>query len=86
MWFCEQYLAWSCPAGLPPTRFYAGLARRFVGGFVSNLLRFPPGGGRQLGYAGLACRFVYGFVRNLLRFLPGGGATNLVTPAWRAVP
>ena len=45
MWFCEQSFAWSCPAGLPPTRFHAGLARRFVGGFVSNLVRFPPDGG-----------------------------------------
>ena len=26
MWFCEQSLAWSCQTGLPPTRFYAGLA------------------------------------------------------------
>ena len=55
-------------------------------GFVRNLLRFPPGGGRQLGYAGLVCRFVAGFVNNLLRFLPDGGGTNLVMPAWRAVP
>ena len=43
--FCKQSLAWSCQTGLPPTRFYASLAGRFVCGFVSNLLRFPPGGG-----------------------------------------
>ena len=30
---------------MPPTRFYAGLAGRFVRGFVSNLLRFLPGRG-----------------------------------------
>ena len=85
-WFCKQSLAWSCQTGLPPTRFYAGLAGRFVRGFVSNLLRFlPDGGGHQLGYASLACRFVSGFVSNLLSFPPGGGPANLVTPAWRAV-
>ena len=45
MCFLKQSLAWSCQTGLPPTRFYAGLAGRFVCGFVSNLLRFLPGRG-----------------------------------------
>ena len=37
-WFCKQSLAWLCRTGLPPKRFYAGLAGRFVYGFVSNIL------------------------------------------------
>ena len=75
--FCRQSLAFSSRRG-DRQLGYAGLAYRFVSGFGSNLLCFPPGGGgRQLGYAGLACRFVCGFVRNLLRFSSGGGGRQL---------
>ena len=65
--FCKQSLPFS--SGRGGRQFgYAGLACRFVSGFVSNLLRFPPdGGARQLGYAGLAGRFDCGFVSNILR-------------------
>ncbi len=42
--FCKQSLPFS--SGRGGRQFgYAGLACRFVSGFVSNLLRFPPDGG-----------------------------------------
>ena len=42
--FCKQSLAFSSGRGGRQSG-YASLACRFVSGFVSNLLSFPPGGG-----------------------------------------
>ena len=44
VWFCEQSLAFSSGRGGRQLG-YAGLACRFVCGFVSNLLRFRSGRG-----------------------------------------
>ncbi len=68
-------------------------ACRFVCGFVSNILCGRASRGcRRRGFTPVrpcvavrGCRFVCGFVSNLFLFPPDGGATNLVTPAWRAV-
>ena len=44
LWFCEQSLAFSSGRGGRQLG-YAGPAYRFVSGFGSNLLCFPPDGG-----------------------------------------
>ena len=84
LWFCEQFLAWSCQAGLPPTRFYAGLAGRFVRGFVSNLLRGRARQGcRRRGFtpAWLAVSYVVVSAISCVFLQTGGGP-----PTWLRRP
>ena len=87
LWFCEQSLAWLCQTGLPPTRFYAGLAGRFVCGFVSNILRDRARQGcRRRGFMpawrDVSCVVLWAIS---CVFLRTGGGANLVTVAKRAV-
>ena len=83
-WCCEQYLTFSSRRGARQLG-YAGLAGRFVSGFVGNLLRFLPDGGATNLVTPAWRVLSQWFCEKSLAFSPGGGAANLVTPAWRAV-